>query len=91
MVRSYFFHGEACFAIAYDFSITISAIGRTYHYLPRTGGAGGLQYFTFDASQTELSEHENSITNTTTRRRVALQAHFLKQLYNELLQCNYFV
>ena len=23
--------------------------GRTYHYLPKTGGAGGLEYFTFDA------------------------------------------
>ncbi|KAJ1398675.1 hypothetical protein B484DRAFT_484083, partial [Ochromonadaceae sp. CCMP2298] len=66
-------------------------LGRTYHYLPKTGGAGGLQYFTFDASQTQVSQHENSIANPTSRRQANLQAHFLRQLYSELLQCNYFV
>jgi hypothetical protein len=29
--------------------------GRTYHFLPKTGGSGGLQYFTFDAMQSSLS------------------------------------
>ncbi|KAJ1400064.1 hypothetical protein B484DRAFT_471263, partial [Ochromonadaceae sp. CCMP2298] len=65
--------------------------GRTYHYLPKTGGAGGLQYFTFDASQTQITNHENTITSPGSRQRANLQSHFLKRLYTELLQCNYFV
>jgi hypothetical protein len=65
--------------------------GRTYHYLPKTGGAGGLQYFTFDASQTQIAEHENSIISPTSRRQANLQTHFLQKLYTELLECNYFV
>jgi len=33
--------------------------GRTYHFLPPTGGAGGLSYFTFDALQSAIAHGES--------------------------------
>jgi hypothetical protein len=36
-------------------------------------------------------DHENTITSPTSRQQANLQTHFLKKLYAELLDCNYFV
>jgi hypothetical protein len=60
--------------------------GRTYHYLPKTGGTGGLQYFTWDASDA-MYAHSADIN----RRTEHVMQSNLQHIYRELQQCNYIV
>jgi hypothetical protein len=52
--------------------------GRTYHYLPKTGGSGGLQYFTFDA-MASLHSHGTSLNKNTTRGE-HIKATYLRRM-----------
>lgn len=60
--------------------------GRTYHFLPKTGGTGGLQYFTWDAAAA-MSCYRDEIN----RRTEHVVKRNLTNLFEELKQCNYLV
>lgn len=50
--------------------------GRTYHFLPRTGGCGGLEYFTYNA--------QDSLTNHITSLNGNVCEYFLRKIFEEL-------
>ena len=63
--------------------------GRTYHYIPKTGGSGGLEYFTFDALEA-LQQHGASM-NKESKFGEHVKSSFLQQLFEELKCSNYLV
>jgi hypothetical protein len=54
--------------------------GRTYHFLPRTGGCGGLEYFTYNA--------QDSLLNHITALNGNVCEYYLKKIFDELKQTN---
>jgi len=60
--------------------------GRTYHFLPKTGGSGGLEYFTFDAGEALLAKGVS--LNKESKRGEHIKATNLHKLFEELKQTN---
>jgi hypothetical protein len=58
--------------------------GRTYHFLPATGGCGGLEHFTFNAHETR-THHIESLGENICRYHLEKIFHELK-LTNSLVQ-----
>ena len=63
--------------------------GRLYHYLPKNGGCGGLEYIIFDALQS-VQNHGTSMNKDTKYGDRAL-ANNVKHLYAEFKEYNYLV
>ena len=65
--------------------------GRTYHFLAKTGGRSGFQYFTYEESPfVQIQTHGESL-NATTARKAHFQQETLKTLYHEQQAYNHFV
>jgi hypothetical protein len=60
--------------------------GRTYHFLPPTGGAGGISYFTFDALNAAI-QHGHSLKG----EHLQINDAYVTTLYNVLLNENVYV
>lgn len=58
--------------------------GRTYHFLPETGGCGGLEHFTYNAHETRIN-HLESLNGNICRYNLEKIFHELK-LTNSLVQ-----
>jgi hypothetical protein len=50
--------------------------GRTFHFLPQTGGCGGLEYFTFNAQEAAVNHAFSLNTN--------LCEYILQNIFHEL-------
>jgi len=60
--------------------------GRTYHYLPKTGGSGGISYFTFDALNAAI-EHGESLNGV----HLQINNDYIRALYAFLKVENIYV
>jgi hypothetical protein len=60
--------------------------GRTHHFLPHTGGTGGLEYFTFDA-EAALCQYGNSL-NRDNRHGDNIDDSILRKIFKELKEVN---
>jgi hypothetical protein len=67
-----------------DHAMTLN--GRTYHFLPETGGAGGLQYFTFEGSNNVNDHFANG--GLSNKRKEALESAILLNIFTELKLVN---
>jgi hypothetical protein len=67
-----------------DSSVTLN--GRTHHFLPSTGGNGGIEYFTFDA-EASLSQYGSSL-NGSQRYGDNVNDRIIRQIYQELKGVN---
>jgi hypothetical protein len=69
---------------------SVKLCGRTYHYMPTTGGTSGIQFFCYDAA-TSLESYGDSLNDPTSRHGSNIVNTNLMKIYRELQQCNQLV
>lgn len=63
--------------------------GRTYHYIPKTGGLcqGGIQYFTYDAAS-QMEAYTESLNTPNGRHGERTVREYVRGIYEELKEVN---